>query len=378
MSRMNITFLAITMVLCVTGSTQAVVETIDATVSAEVREFLGSDVINSDSAIESLGETTSNLPLMVEAILQQTSTAHTGAGVKTVFSDPRTTLSPDPNEFGIAVVGCSTNDDVAYVAVGSASETRNVIFTADEMGASEGTALTANSYFYLDGLLLIWSEQGSADLTGTSASMSLSVEQRRPGDDRGTTVLQASLSLAGPSSGGMNVPLGGDVTFTASGDLCSENVIQMDISDLLPELGIVQLVIIPDIAIPYPYAAAVAEPFTLRARIEGEAHNRPQTGAAVMLGVSLDELSDMIDNLTGQSEVGAELDLIIQGLLSAGLMPAKPLPDSDGATKVTLEPQAHWLPFVPSSFCGMLGAESAALTFMFAVMAMAAWRSRSY
>jgi len=380
MCRTKRTLLAMTIALVFASAAFAVVETFDATVSAEVRESLGPDVVNSDSAFEQLGETTGNLPLIVEALLTQAETEDAGAGVKTTFSDPRATETPDPNEFGLAVVGFSREGDAAYAAVGGASETRSVTFTASEIGASEGTGLTAQSYFFLDGLLVIWGESGNTDLTGTSASMTLRIEQWRSSDDQGTTVLEAALMLAGPPSDSppesSGVPLGGDVLCTANGALTVDNVIQMDISDLVPELGTIQLVIIPGLSIPYTYMASVEEPFTLHARVEGETHNRPGTGAAVMLGVPLSQLTGLIDEVSAEG-VSEDFEEVLQTLLSAGLIAAKPLPESDGTTKITVNPSARLFAFAEGPLCGILGAESAVLSIVFAVLAMLTWRSKS-
>jgi len=368
MSRISLTLLAMTVALNATRLSHAVVETIDATVAAEVREFLGPNVVNSDSAFEYLGETTGNLPLMVEVQLTQAETEDAGAGVKTTFADPRLTQLPDPNEFGIALVGFSEVENVSYSAVGRSSETRRVVFTAEEIGASEGTGLTARSYFFLDGLLVLWSEEGSTDLSGTTASVALNVKQLLPVDEQSMTVLEASLTLAGP--------LGGDVSLTAAGGLIAGNVIQLDISDLVSGLGSVYLAIIPELAIPYTYMAEVQEPFTLEARIEGQISNRPGTGAAVMLGVPLDELASLLDDVVGEG--GSEdFEQVLQGLLSSGLVPAKPLPGGDGTTKVTVTDLTHLFPFGSGALCGMLGVESAALSLLLAAMAGLALRSRS-
>ena len=228
MSRIRLTLLAMTVVLCATQLSDAVVETFDATVAAEVREFLNFDVVNSDSAFEYLGETTGNLPLMVEAQLTQAETEDAGAGVKTTFADPRVSTLPDPNEFGMAVVGYSEVANISYSAVGRASETRRVVFTAEEIGASGGTGLTARSTFFLDGLLVLWSEQGSTDLTGTTASVALNVTQLLPDDEQSTTVLEASLTLAGPPTGDPASLSGGDASLTAVGGLTADHVVYLD------------------------------------------------------------------------------------------------------------------------------------------------------
>lgn len=341
--------LVVVAVLIYCPSAWAVVESIGATATAEVEEEVGGTVVNSDFAFEELDSTTGNLPLIADVQLRKAGEAgDSGAAATTTFSDPRPATTPNPHEFGIAAVAFSQADDTSYTGLSVATESRAVTFLAEEIGESDGTALQARSYFFVDGLIVLWGKPGQDDLSGALAELSLKVEQTRGEAGEPAKVLGASLSLDGRTDSG--------AVLTTEGGITPANVIVLPISDLVPELGAVQLVLIPTLAIPYEYPAEVGEQFKLDARIEGYVSTPPGTGAAVLVGVSLAELSELIEELVG--EPGSKLANALDVILSSGLLPAKPLQSDTGETEITV---LRGIPLLPGNVCGMLGIESLAL-----------------
>ena len=356
MSRYTLYSLIVIACLTVPAPLQAVVETIDATVTSQVEQTLPSGEINTDLVFESLGESTGNLPLSALAKLSDSGYPNSGAAASTRLADPRAVMASDPAELGIAVVSNSTNAPSSWSASGTATETREIVFTAQEIFAESGVNLTAYSYFYLDAVLVVWRQAGATDLTGTAAEISIRVDQSRAGSADANS-LSATVSLTGQADG--------TATLTTGGYLVPENVVQIDVSDLVPSMESVQVVILPKLAIPYEYPAAVDEIFKLTAKIDGRIQSQPDMGAAVLAGVSLDEVGNFISDVAGQ-DLGLILSQVLDLAVKENPVPARPLTTDDASTKVVVDPQARLIPWWPGTLCGTLGVESLAALAVFA------------
>ena len=97
--------IAVAVMLIAAPPINAVVQTIDATVTAKVEEYGRTGLVNSDTAFEDLDDSTSNLPLIADVEFMHTDENEelAGASAITTFNDPRLSQTPDPNEFGIDV-----------------------------------------------------------------------------------------------------------------------------------------------------------------------------------------------------------------------------------------------------------------------------------
>ncbi len=341
--------LAVVVLWTVCPSAWAVVENIGATVTAEVQELVGGEVVNSDFAFEQLDLTTGNLPLIANALFRRVEEGgDSGATATTTFNDPRPSTTANPQEFGIAAAVFSQSAEAGFTGLSLATESREVTFRSDEIGEPDGTELRARSLFFVNGIIVLWGSPGQDDLTDAVADLALKVQQTRGEDGEPAEVLRASLSLDGRTDGG--------AVLTTEGGITTANVIVLPISDLVPQLGAVQLVIIPSLALPYEYSAEVGETFALDARIEGQVSVSPGAGAAVLVGVSLDELDELILDLLGTQ--GTALANALNTILNSGLVPTKPLPLGTGETQITV---LRGIPWLPGNLCGMLGVESLAL-----------------
>lgn len=349
--------------------TWAVVQTIDATADASVLQFLPDEVVNSDSAFESLDESTANFPLIVEAHLRQENAdaAVVGAGTcLAVLSDPRAGRSENPAEFGFDLVAFSLDPSGRYDGRGLATESREIVFAAEEIGVPDGTTLEVTSHFFLNGYLVIWGDLIPAAGI-TSAEVVIRVEQFTPGTDGDSAiVLETTLRL---SQGDDGAPL-----VTAAGALTSDSVLLVDTLGSLEPLGQAFFAALPEISIPYSYPAVVGEAFTLNAQVECRISNQPFTGAAITLGLPLEHFFTVVSDITGEPVTRQGLFTATGGTLP---LPGKPLRAGEG-TVVEVVGAARRSLARPLS-CGILGAESllAGLGFSTALLTSGCRRSRA-
>lgn len=326
------------------GAAWAEVSAFDATVTAEVREYQDGAQVNSDQAFEDLDETSGVLPLSVETQLLRNDAvegqANAGGYALAQFSDPRLSETPDPQEFALDVIAFSRLTGISYIGNSTATESRTVVFTADEIGAVDGTELQARSYFFLDGYLLLWGDAGQADLSASQVSLQLSVA-RQQGDAEAEEVLTAGLSLVGQTDGAASL--------AAEGLLETDNVVLLDLTGQVEGLGPIFLVIVPELSLSYAYNAQVGRTFTLTAEIEGDLETAPLTGGAVQVGVPLSDIVEVVNDATGE-DIGDELLSVIELALSSAPEPAKALeaPDDPGVRVV------DGFRLAPAS-CGLLG-----------------------
>lgn len=346
--------------LVIPSIAHAVVDTIDANVTAEVKEFENGSQLNSDLAFKDLTESTTTLPLVVRTQLLRSEEAGVTAGV--TFSDPRLSVLPDPNEFAIDLAAYSVSPSRSYWSRGTANEIREITFLSSEIGAADGTDLEAQSFFFVDGIILLWGQAGTNDLSGTTAQFAITVQQSQT-EGADLAVLQAGLTLTGQADG--------TIALSASGGLTVDNVAVVNLSNLIPDLGPVHLIVIPNIALPYTYAASVGESFQLNAAIEAQIQDQPGTGASVLLGVPLLELAALVNEVSG-GNAGTQFQQILEASLAAQPAPLKPVVNADTSSTVRIVNQFGCLP--GGSCCGALGVESALLVTLLGVMAAACAR----
>lgn len=357
--------LALAAVLAGSGLALGYGEPLDATVSAEVKEYLGLSVVNVDYAFKDWGQTTDSLPLLAEAQLKTSADSSdlSGAAVTVNFTEPDLTTLPDPNEFGLVAAGLSLTDGVSYSGRGDSVETRRVTFLASEIGEADGTALEAHSYFFLDGIIVVWSKSNSVFLSQTSADLSVTIDQIRGVDGAPTQVLSAGLSLTGQSDG--------TLALATSGSLSASNLLQLDISSLVMDVGVARVVVLPEIAIPYSYPASVGEQFNLKAQVHSSFVNQSGTGVAILIGVPASEVPTLLNQIVGQGAGGSFGNTVVTQV-AAQPAPEKPLTAVDRTTKVIVLPQTRLMP----AFCGAMGVELVPFALMFALMSGLARRFR--
>jgi hypothetical protein len=321
--------LAAIMVLVLGERVRAEVREFSATVSSEATELVGGEVTDTNSAFESFPEgTTGALPMTANAGFtheDETGSVVAEGRAVTVFSDPRLSEAVSPEEFGLSAVAYSVDPSVSYVAKSLSTETRRIAFTPADLGMADGTAIQVQSTFFLDGTLALWTEAGVSDLGSVDAQMTLRVEQTRATTGT-TTVLEANLGLVGQADG--------TAVANAGGALVLDNTVVLSLSDVVTDLGVVHVMFIPQIAIPYSYDATVGEEFTLKATIEVTATDQPDgRGAAVVLGGPLDVLGDLVNDVS-ESALGDQFADTLDQTAAVANDPLIPFPASDGGIQI--------------------------------------------
>lgn len=335
-----------------------------ADVESEVREFFEGTVTDTDVAQESFpAGTTDTLPM--EAFAQ----LGVPAGVETVpaigravtqFNDPRLSTQPSPEEIGVTAIVYSRDPYVFHEARCSATETRTVQFSPAEVFRNNGALVGMQSRFFVDGVLLVWGDTEGTDLSGVDATLRIRVESNRPGVGP-ITVLSGELVAEGQADG--------SVVSRTSGSVFSSGVVSVNIGGSALGPAVLQAIAIPDLVVPYPYEAVVGESFTLTAKVDAFVRTRPGgRGAAVVLGVPIDELASAVEQVAGV--IGAEA--VRDSLAARGILPGKAVGTSgaDAALDVLEEPRGGKLPFFPA--CGLFGAES--LVLLALASGWAGWR----
>ncbi len=261
--------------------------------TAAITEFRAGQIGDQDEAAETYPDTSSTLPLQV-VVRSVDPDKRAAAAVAAQFADPRTTTSPDPDEFAINLALNSLTPNIQYTASSSAEEIRGVRYTAAEVApAAAGETIQCIGRVYLDGALAIFAGNDVTDLTGSSVTLRVTVVKEVSGR-ASEQVFLGTLTVTGAADRRVNVSSGG--RFPTSG------VFRTDLSAIDAQLSVFEAVVFPSLAIDYPYSAVVDEEFTLRATVQVDATNLPgQVGVAALIGTPFDALNEVITTTKDES-----------------------------------------------------------------------------
>ncbi|GMV97141.1 MAG: hypothetical protein AMXMBFR83_15000 [Phycisphaerae bacterium] len=339
-------------------SALAIVTTLQATVSSEVRQTVDGATVNGDSAFDALDVTTFRLPLMASSRLfveggepAASAVGKVAAAATAQFSDPRINQNDTPNEFSLDVIGFSDTPESVVTGQGLSTETREIIFRAEDVSLASGTAVEARSFFFLDGILLLLAKPGHSDLSGAVSRLSIRVVQQRA-EAEPATVLDATVTLTGNADG--------SATLAVDGALVPENVTTFGLTSGGLIDGTLQAVVLPGLAIPYVYPANVDETFTLRAEISTSFEAGPGTGAAGILGDAVGDLVALIEDALGEDLADDFTGGLGLGLAGAPAPSARLIADST-ATTLKVVGNSRGISLLPN--CGLFGVEAALAAF---------------
>lgn len=249
---------------------------------------------------QSLTHPSDPLPLQVVSLITSEDSEQfpSAAAAAAQFADPTELNSVNPEEFAINMTLNSVSPDITFRATALSQETRGVVFASGELGRryTTGTVANLSGRLFLDGALTIIAADASRDLTGAFVTLRVTVDKiSSTGEER---VLDGSLELRGAA--------GGDSTVNVAGDFPTRGLLLTNLGILSSDFGSFRVLILPNIQVPYEYAATVGEPFELRATISVDAETiADNVGVAAVLGTPAATLSQVI-NLTNGSDAAAK------------------------------------------------------------------------
>ncbi|MCP4593923.1 MAG: hypothetical protein GY842_24580 [bacterium] len=308
----------------------AEIVSIDATIRAEVQEFVGGEEGSFDSAFEEFGATSATLPIHVAARLLPTEGASTNAFVGAAFADfydPAVSPNRNPGEVGLETDVYAPSAEVNFAARAVATETRRVVFNAEELLLEPGdTDREVISSVFVSGAVVIWWADSLLDLTGLSVELGVKVEkQTADADGDAEPVLEARLSVVGTAEGTLNVERRDGIFAVVGGtELISATAgfTESELLDELAGLGRVHIIIIPEQELPYSYPAEEDVEFDLRATFEAQTANLPGgTGVAAVYGRSFEELATMVAHLAPTETRGAATQAAVNAAIAESESP---------------------------------------------------------
>lgn len=249
-----------------------------------------------------------------------------GQGVAIMF-EPNTTGTGNPNDAGLDVGSFSDDSSTGWVSEGGVTSTRTLVLSLADVGGQSGLGDTgrARSRLLLSGVMVIFSQNPSADLTGNEVSFSFSVTRRQNGRATTTPLIGDISMIGGPN---------GSVEFRRQAGALANVTLPVADFPLGEEFPLVRAVIFNGIQFPYEYDITVDTPFDLELNTAAKVTTTPggigatatfglpQEGIASVVGrVKLDDrgqrlaqwIGEHVDT-TGESYVGAPAAL--------GLIPA--------------------------------------------------------
>lgn len=355
----NTVWLIVVFAFALVPRAQAEIRQINATVSAEVQEFVAGEEGSFDSAFEEYGETSSALPLMVVARLLPDEGATTNGFVANAFADfrdPSASATHNPSEFGLETTAYSRAPDVRFANRASASENRRVVFSPTELDLqNDETKRPVISSVFISGAVAVWSEDAHRDLTGLSANLRITIEQQLPEEVDPIRLFEALLTVRGVSDGtiAFDSPddifaiMGGPELIAATADFTEDQLLEE-----LAGLGNVYLVLIPEQELLYMYDAVAGVEFDLKATVEVQASNLPGgTGVAAVFGRPFEALAHAVSETARAQTKGAATQAAVNAALAD--------------TEVTrrIEPAGAAAVSTGGSLCGAIGIAALAMTF---------------
>jgi hypothetical protein len=324
-----------------TASATADITSLAARITADVLERVSGDPGERDTQDTAYPDGVDALP--AQAIARVFSLDDTGAGVAAAqFADPQTAtaddLSDNPEEFALSVTLSSIGELVDYDAIAEVVETRGVRLAALDLGVSPGQNVNLIGRFYLDATLVVFAIDPAVDLSAVTASVDITVVQRFSNETT-RTVFEGNVLLEGAAAGTTSLSTDGSIT--------TDNIEEIDLSDVDPELGVFRAYVVPALIFEYPYEAIADQEFEFITTVQVEATNTGNNvGVAAVLGAPLDAFQDAITGSSGANTAKR---------MTRALQDARTRSAENIRTTDPLETLIQTQPLVP--LCGLFGVE---------------------
>jgi len=273
--------------------------------SAEVtiQEYVSGRAGSTAQARQQFPQPNATLPLQVVARLSLSGEEPAAAAAAAQFADPLNQAQPNPEEFAINLALLSVSKTTRYSADATTEEIRGIVFTTREFPLREsGETITLTGRLFLDGALAVFSPTAQRDLTGANVYLRVTVVKQVTGQ-ADETVFSGRVGLQGGASGG--------VQQIAEGDFPTQTLIRSDLAPFIDDFDVFELLLLPQLAIDYPYTATIDQPFALRATVAVEAGNaEDETGVAAIIGTPLDSIEEVINAARGSDAAAKTINAL--------------------------------------------------------------------
>jgi len=332
------------------ASACANVTEISARCESQVVEFLDGKPGAKDLAVERYPESTSVLPMRVQAgVTRESGEKLKGIGLcLSQFKDPRTSTSEVPDELNLDAGVFSAGSNVGYEVDGIVVERRTIRPGTDETGLTEGTQVEFTSNFYIQGLLVVASESIDRDLSGLQALVEAMVV-REGSSGPAQTAMIATYKLIGKADG--------SVELVALGNAPADGALVQDLAATVPDFALLKVAILPAVQISYTYNATVGVESTLTGSLRIRLVSLPDgTGAGAAFGMPGEKISQTIDVAIGETDGPDSVSAINDFIATVPAPGIQFLIDSTGQTASGF--LSGFFGFF-GQICGLFGVETA-------------------
>jgi len=264
-----------------------------ATCESRATELDASGPVTVDSNVERYPETTTVLPMRVEAGISR-AVATEVRGIAQCFSqfkERNPVPGSIPDELNLDAATYSDLLGFSYDVVGLVEERRRIRPTAGETGKADGEQVQFTSSFYIQGLLVAVAESAGTSLSGLVARVEATVVHE-PNGLPAQTVMSATYELVGQADG--------SVVFGTAGDANPGDAVNLDLAQFVNELDVLRVAILPAVQISYPYTATVGAESRLTGRLRVRLVCAPGgTGVGAAFGMPGEKIGQTIDTVLG-------------------------------------------------------------------------------
>ncbi len=255
---------------------------------ARVVEFNGDVAVQTDFSQAVVPTTTPEPPAISRAQLdrlREDGSTVASAQALAVFEQTNFLGLGNRNDVGLDLGAFSDDSDSTWYVEGQANESRTIVIGT--AGSDIGTEILTNaitetvatSRVLISGVLIIASDNNTADLSGTEANLTVSIRKRQDGQIA-QDLLEGRVALTGGPAGQITIS-------EQSGAFTGITLPVLDLgASIIPQIPVVRVVVFAGVELPYEYEYTPGVPFNLDLLVSSQVRAIPGgTGASAVFGL---------------------------------------------------------------------------------------------
>lgn len=284
---------------------QAEVLSVSGEAQVRTTQFLGLLPLQTDFGQEIVPTTKPQLPAVgrarLDRLFSSAEVTSSAQGVAIVY-EPNVSGQGNPSDVGIDIGAFTDQADTttSWIAMTTARAKRTLRFSAAEVGVTPGiTEGRARGRLLLSGVIILASENPTADLSGAEVSFVFQLDRVQSGRPKLTPV-SGEIALVGGPNGTTSVE-------RRNGVLAGVSLPVFDLNAAIPEVALVKAVSFPGIEFQYEYDMTVDSPFDLELIVSAKVINKPGgIGGLAVFGTPQESLSAIFSRVK-QDDSGERL-----------------------------------------------------------------------